>query len=92
MHKINKWRVLRSPHGEPFLAGLCVDHPTIEDGPIITNEVTPEQCIEGAVVISKSGTESLSEKDIEKLGGILDRVIRGEYNSRCEAAWRLDHL
>lgn len=111
MPKLDNWRLLRTPDGAPFLAGTCTNHPTIEDGPIITNQVDPTQCLEGAVIISKSGTEytlgkrmppdenpefafellmerglnrlhqaghSLSNEDLNKLGSMVAKVVRGE--------------
>lgn len=57
MAKLNNWRVLKDLDGMAFLAGICQGHPTVEDGPIVTNIVNEEDCKEGARVVSKSGTE-----------------------------------
>ncbi|BCS88455.1 hypothetical protein [Pseudodesulfovibrio sediminis] len=111
MPVLDNWRLLKTPNGDSFLAGTCTGHPSIQDGPIITNGVNPTQCLEHAVVISQSGTEyrlgekmppdenpefafallmqralnrlyqagqPLSKEDLEKLGELVGKVVRGE--------------
>lgn len=64
MPRLMNWCLLRGPDGGSFLAGECIGHPTIEDGPVITNRVEPKRCIDGAIVVSDSGTKYTLEGNL----------------------------